>query len=256
MSASGGLGGRGILLLRSEALAAGCADRLRAQGAEPVVFPVIDIRPPSDPERLSAVIDRLDRAHLAIFISPTAVERGLAEVRTRRDWPPALRVAAVGPGTAGALASRGFTGVIAPGSEGDSEALAELPELAALGGRSVIIFRGEGGRQWLADTLSARGATVEYAECYRRARPEGGAEAVIDRLRQGRLHAVCVWSGDAWDNYCAMLGGAAALARALPVFVPHARIAKRVSVCGAQAVVAAGGEAAMIAELLRFFAKV
>lgn len=256
MSVSGSLGGRGILLLGTEAVASRFAARLRAEGAEPLIFPTLAILPPADPVRLSAVIDNLERAQLAIFISPTAVERGLAAVRARRKWPAGLRIAAVGAGTTGALAAQGYGEVLVPASGGDSEALAALPELARLDGQTVIIFRGEGGRQWLADTLAARGAEVVYAECYRRARSEADAGPLIRRLQRQELQAACVWSGEAWDNYCAMLGDEAARARSVPVFVPHRRIAERVSACGAQAVLAEGGEAAMIGELQRFFAKV
>ena len=63
----------------------------------------------------------------------------------------------------------------------DSEALLALPEMRDLAGKRVVIFRGDGGRELLGDTLIARGAIVEYAECYRRSKPTSDA-AVLLRL--------------------------------------------------------------------------
>ncbi len=64
----------------------------------------------------------------------------------------------------------GFAEVIAPQDGFDSEAVIALPEFAAdaVRGRKVLIFRGDGGRELLADTLRERGASVEYVTCYRR----------------------------------------------------------------------------------------
>src|SRR3989442_12283509 len=97
--------------------------------------------------------------------------RGHAMVVASRNWPKGLRVAAVGIGTASALEERGFHAVIVPAGEADSEALAELPELQDLKGRSVVIFRGQGGREWLRTRLEAGGARAENAEGYLPARP-------------------------------------------------------------------------------------
>ena len=93
-------------------------------------------------------------------------------IRARRKFPRRLQVATVGGASVRALERFGITGVVAPQGRYDSESLLDLPALAAVNGRRVVIFRGEGGRELLGETLRARGAVVEYAECYRRVRPE------------------------------------------------------------------------------------
>ncbi|MCX7139646.1 MAG: uroporphyrinogen-III synthase, partial [Proteobacteria bacterium] len=168
---SRGLAGRRVVLTRPAGQAAQLAGLIRAAGAEPVLFPTLEILEATDSRPLAALLERLDLFDLAVFISANAVHRGLSQVGARSSWPPGLRVAAVGSASARALHSHGFEAVIVPAQGFDSEALLALPELQDVAGKRVVIFRGDGGRELLGDTLRARGAAVEYAACYRRALP-------------------------------------------------------------------------------------
>jgi uroporphyrinogen-III synthase len=255
---AGSLSGRGIVITRPREHAPALAERIRAAGGEPILFPTIEILPPGNPEAAAAVIGRLEQFQLAIFVSPTAVLRGQAMVKASRAWPGSLRVAAVGAGTAKALAEEGFGGVISPPGEADSEALAALPELRDLRGRSVVIFRGQGGREWLGSELEKRGARLEYAECYRRARPDAPAGALLARWQAGGVEAVSITSSEGLANFFAMLGptGGGYL-RATPVFVPHPRIAVAARKLEIREVIVTGrGDDRTVAELAAFFARV
>lgn len=92
-------------------------------------------------------------------------------IRARRQLPASLRIAAIGKGSAKVLAQYGVQNVITPKQKFDSEALLELPELQAITGKRIVIFRGDGGRELLDDELARRGARYEYAECYRHQKP-------------------------------------------------------------------------------------
>ena len=61
--------------------------------------------------------------------------------------------------------------MIAPAQGMNTEALLKLPELHQIDGQRFLILRGVGGRETLATQLRARGAHVDYAECYRRVEP-------------------------------------------------------------------------------------
>ena len=89
-----------------------------------------------------------------------------------------------------------------------------------------MIFRGDGGRELLGDTLRARGATVDYVECYRRARPAADAGPLVRALERGEIDAVVVSSSEGLRNLFDMVGeaGRQRLQRT-PLFAPHARIA-------------------------------
>jgi uroporphyrinogen-III synthase len=119
----------------------------------------------------------------------------------------------------------------------------------------VVIFRGDGGRELLGDTLKARGATVDYVGCYRRAAPQSGADGLVEALRDGRLHASTFTSSEGLDNLVALLD-AEALRRfkAIPAFVPHPRIALRAQAQGFHAIATGGADAGLVAGLLEWFA--
>jgi uroporphyrinogen-III synthase len=255
---AGPLSGRGIVITRPRDQAPALAERIRGAGGEPILFPTIEILPPENPGKVAEVISRLDEFELAVFISPTAALRGLAAVRAVRSWPEALSVAAVGEGTARALRESGIREVISPRGKADSEALAALAELQDLRGRSVVVFRGQGGREWLRGALESRGARVEYAECYRRARPAADAGALLARWQTGGVEAVSITSSEGLANFFTMLGptGGGYL-RATPVFVPHPRIELAARDLGIGRIVVTGrGDDRTVAEMAAFFARV
>lgn len=255
------LAGRAVLVTRPAGLSLRLVDLLRARGGDAVLLPAIEILPPEDRAKLDAAIDRLEGFDIAIFVSPTAVEQANAAVRARRDWPARLKYAAVGGGTAGALREIGVADVLAPPGRGDSEALAALPELADIAGKRIVIFRGQGGRETLRQALAARGAQVEYAQCYRRGRPRAELGPLVERWGRGGIDAVSVTSAEGLKNLLSMLAEAGpagpALLRATPVFVPHPRVGEAARSSGVERVIlTAAGDLALAEALAAFFATV
>jgi uroporphyrinogen-III synthase len=231
---------------------------IRAAGGEPVLFPALEILDAEDLQPVLALIERLDAFDLAIFVSANAVDKALALVEARRAWPAGLRVATVGRGSERALQRHGFAAVIAPSGRFDSEGLLALPELKDVTGKRAVIFRGDGGRELLGDTLAARGATVEYAECYRRTRPNADAAPLLALWQQRRLDAFSVTSSEGLANLHDMLGVAGRQClQQTPLFAPHERIAAAARALGVQTVVLTGpGDEGLVAGLAAFFAKV
>lgn len=247
------LAGVGVLVTRPAEQADSLLARLRDLGAHPLLFPTLEIQPPSQPAVLERRLADLANHDLAIFVSPTAVRRGLALIS---DWPPALRVAAVGQGTAAALRTEGMQNILAPDQGGDSEHLLALPELADMTGQRVLIFRGEGGRELLAKTLAVRGADVHYAECYRRGLPSADPAPLCAIWRQGGVQAVTVLSTEGLDNLFKLIGAEhAGLIRATPVFAAHPRIAMHARELGiVRAMATESAEAGLLRGLVEYFA--
>lgn len=155
-------------------------DKLAAQGATPIHFAAIEIAEPRDVAGLKALIERLPTFDWAIFISPNAVSRALQLMQGwGHEWPPAVRMAAIGRGSARELKKLGFANILVPEGRFDSESLLSLPPMQHIAGQSVVVFRGEGGRELLGDTLKAQGARVEYGECYRRVAPTADVSGLL-----------------------------------------------------------------------------
>lgn len=241
------LSGRRIVVTRPAGQAGGLAQRIREAGGEPLLVPAIEIRPLADPAPFQALARRLDAFDLAIFVSRNAVRSALG-LLAGRPWPARLKVATVGQGSREELDHFGFSDVIAPAAQSDSEALLALPELREVRGRRVVIFRGDGGRELLGEELAKRGAFVEYAACYRRVRPSGDGLAAL--WRRG-VDAVAISSAEGLENFLAMLGdGAAEKLAAVALVVPHERVAHEAARRGLPRAVVAGPRDADVASAL------
>lgn len=253
MSPAARLEGLGVVLTRPRAAADALAAPLAREGARVLIFPALAIEDLDLSPALQALLADIERFQMAIFVSANAVEKGLPMVARIGPWPPRLEVAAIGQATAEALREAGFTSVLAPRERHDSEALLALPQLQhpRVKGENVLVFRGQGGRERLKEVLEARGAHVEYAECYRRVRPQADPKPLLEAWARGEIHAVSALSAETLENFVAMIGseGAGKLA-ATTLVVPHEAIgAARDAQRFARVVVAAHGTQGLIEAL-------
>lgn len=204
----GVLAGLTVLVTRPAHQADNLARLVELAGGQALRFPVLEILEPADAAALLAQIDRLDEFDMAIFISPNAVTKAMNVIRSRRAALPAgLELACVGRGSAKELRRFGIEHLIAP-SKGrfDSEALVALPEMQSVDGKRILIFRGDGGREFLGETLAARGARIEYAECYRRGRPNADTTPLLRLWARDGIDIVTMTSVDGLRNLYDLVG--------------------------------------------------
>jgi uroporphyrinogen-III synthase len=245
------LDGIGVILTRPRAAAEAMCGPLMAQGARVFVFPSLAIEPIAPTPALTALLARLATFDLAIFVSANAAEHGLAMARAAAPWPKDLSVAAIGEATAEALRNSRIARVISPPERHDSEGLLALAQLQAVRGKNIIVFRGEGGRERIKETLEARGARVEYAECYRRVRPQTDARGLLGAWDRGEIQAVSALSAETLRNFVSMVGPAAdAAIGSATLVVPHPAIAADPDARRFARVVVAGHGAAGLIEAL------
>src|ERR1700675_685288 len=107
------LAGKRVVITRAEFQSAALDAALKAQGAEVISLPLIQILPPLDFAPLDSALRDLANFDWLIFTSQnavTAVADRLATLDTNfRAQPPAAKVAAVGKATAEAAQLAGFT---------------------------------------------------------------------------------------------------------------------------------------------------
>ncbi len=179
---------------------------IRAAGGEPLLLPALDIIPPADLAPARALLARLNEFDIALFISANAVEQAAPLIAEQGGLPAALRLAAVGRRSAAALREQfGRVDIEGPPPY-NSEALLGTAALQQVDGARILIVRGAGGRELLADTLRARGAQVNYAEVYRRAEPRHDFDAVLKLSQHTVIDAIVVTSNDALHNLLKMAG--------------------------------------------------
>lgn len=248
------LRGVGVLVTRPAHQAGGLCRLIEEHGGVAHRFPVLEIGEPADPQALRAVAQRLEDYDWAIFISANAVDRGLDSILATRDWPAATRIAVIGRRSAQSLQSHGLSADLYPSHRFDSEALLALPAMQQVSGQRIVIFRGDGGREHLADTLRERGARVDYVEAYRRLRPLTDAAPLLAQWRSGAIDIVVVNSGESLRNLVALIGEAGlALLRGTPLLVVSERmlpIARELGVESSPVVAENATDAAVLQALL------
>jgi uroporphyrinogen III methyltransferase/synthase len=192
------LHGRCVVVTRARAQSSGLAATLRGLGAEVVELPAIRIEPRIESEEVRRAVEKIGDYGLIVVTSPNGVRllfeamraagldaRALANPKKQQVGDTGsgaavktgTTVAAIGPGTARALAKCGISADIVPErfvAESLVEALAEV-EVAD---RSVLVARAAEARDVLPDALRERGAEVDVVALYETVREEPGAEAI------------------------------------------------------------------------------
>lgn len=243
-----------VLLTRPAEESLALAATLAEAGIFSSSLPLLDIEPlPVTPEQLEVLRD-LGRYCAVIVVSKPAAR--LAVRQLHRAWPQ-LPWFSVGAATAKVLAEHGLN-VHYPPTGDDSEALLQLPALREAIARPdarVLILRGEGGRELLAERLRASGASVDYLELYRRFLPAYDAGVLMQRIQLERLNGLTVSSGQGFLHLHALAGADWPQVAQLPLFVPSPRVFEMARCAGAEKVVdCRGASAAALLVALRSFA--
>lgn len=194
------LSGRRVVVTRARAQASALAERLRELGAEVVEAPAIEVVDPSDGgAALRAAVDRVSTYDWVVFTSANGVHRTFAEIPDARVLA-GTKVAAVGPGTAEALAEHRILADLVP-----ARAVAEglLEAFPPAGAGRVLLARAEVGRDVLPDGLRTAGWEVDDVAAYRTvpATPDAG-----QRQRVASADAVTFASSSSVTNLVAAMG--------------------------------------------------
>jgi uroporphyrinogen III methyltransferase/synthase len=191
--------GASIVVTRAREQVSGLRAALEAQGAEVLELPTIEIEP------VEFIVPDLAQYAWLVFTSANGVEaffeRGLARTGHDARALAPVRVAAIGTGTAGALARYGIVADLVP----ERFVAESLVDAFDDGSGRVLIARAEVARDALPAGLEAKGYAVDVLTVYRTvtAAPD---PAVVARVQRGDVDAITFTSSSTVTNFCAAVG--------------------------------------------------
>jgi uroporphyrinogen III methyltransferase/synthase len=193
--------GRTVVVTRAREQASELRLRLEDLGATVLEVPAIAIEP------LDFTLPGLGAYDWLVLTSANGVaalfDRGLAAVGLDARALAGVRVAAIGPGTAAALATRGVRADLVPDRFVAEALLDAFPDPAP--GARILLARAEQARDVLPAGLEARGFAVDVLPVYRTV-VGTPAPADLERLRAGAVDAVTFTSSSTVTNFCEMVG--------------------------------------------------
>jgi len=194
--------GRRVVVTRAREQASALRARLEALGATVIELPAIVLEP------VDFEVPPLAGYGWLVLTSANGVaalfDRGLAPAGLDTRALAGVRVAAIGPGTAAALAARGVRADLVP-DRFVAEALVAAFPPPEPGRERVLLARAKQARDVLPEGLAARGYRVDVLPVYRTVRAEPDADALA-AVQAGEIDAVTFTSSSTVTNLCDLLG--------------------------------------------------
>jgi len=198
--------GKRVLVTRSREQASALSQQLRELGAEPLEYPAIEIAPPKDIAPLDEAIARLPTYDCLIFTSANGVDAFVTRMSEKGMDMQALarlKIAAIGPATAQALAGHGLRVDYLPEVYTSEEIAAGIGDVS---GQRILLPRVERAPKQLAQALRGKGAVVDEVAAYRTL-AVGAPDELKALLADGQIDIVTFTSSSTVRNLAAGLQG-------------------------------------------------
>ncbi|HQM46256.1 MAG TPA: uroporphyrinogen-III C-methyltransferase [Smithellaceae bacterium] len=200
--------GKGVVITRPERQADDLAKLLAAQGAHPITFPTISIAEPEDWSELDRAIDGLESYDWLIFTSANGVHFFFRRLQDKgrdiRDLK-GIKIACIGPATAGQMESRGINVDLVPDefiAEGMLKSFAGMD----LRGKKMLIPRAAKARDILPEGLKEQGAVVDVAVAYRTVNSGRKKEELLAFIDEGEVDVITFTSSSTVTNFVEIMG--------------------------------------------------
>lgn len=238
---------KNVLLTRAEGQNETLARLLEAFSIRPKIFPMLAIEACVLDDRQRQLIIDLDRFDHIVFVSQNAVIFAMDLLEQYwPQWPAHLRWHAVGEATAALLRCRDIDPLVP--TQHSTEGILASDVFKRVEGDKILIVRGIGGRELLAQALRERGADVQYLEVYVR-RPVTLDAGTRQNLLASLPAVAAVYSGETLQALAQNLDS---VREGLSIVVPSGRVGRVAAELGFTSIAVADGadESAMLAAVL------
>jgi len=198
-----------VLVSRAREQASSLSDLLRAEGAEVMEIPFIEVRPPRSYKCMDDALRLIGEYEYLVLTSVNGVHALFDRMEKlgipkRRLLP--LNIVAIGPATRSAIEKEGLPVAIMP-----KEYVAESVVQALVNkvrGKRVLLCRAKIARDVIPRELRRLGAFVDVVEAYETVIPAASRVKLRRVLRdmEKRPHAITFTSSSTVKNYVSLLG--------------------------------------------------
>ena len=176
------------------------ARQIEAANGAALCCPFIDISAGQQFNKVSSLLEKLQPGDYIIAISDNAINyANRSLIQENKTWPQHINYIAVGPTTALRWQKYGINHAKIPQTH-DSEGVLKLLINTAGEHKNIVILRGNGGRETMAEDLIQRSANVTYCEVYQRSSPDYEPELLINKWQQFAINSVIITSGEILGN--------------------------------------------------------
>lgn len=200
------LQGIGVLVTRPKPQAQALSILIEQAGGHAIPFPTLIIKEPHGRQKALSTLTEIAISDWLFFVSANAVHYAAKLLGGHLKVPQQTKIAAIGKATEKALSQYHLSAHLAPSQSSNSEALIAQLEGQNINQKKCMIIRGEGGREVLKHSLQLCGATVSYAEVYRRDCPNSDTTQLISDWKKGEIDYVTATSGETLKNLITLIG--------------------------------------------------
>jgi uroporphyrinogen III methyltransferase/synthase len=182
--------GKGVVLTRDPTGNADTARKVIARGGRPVEYPTLAIQSMTDRDEFLRVLAEFSGYDWVIFTSANGVRTffdALHELGRDARVFGGMKIAAIGPITADALAQHGIRADFVPEVFTGRELARQLIGRTDLRDKRVLLLRSEIASEELVEGLESGGAVVTDVAVYTAVPQQGDDKALVEQMQQGRI---------------------------------------------------------------------
>ncbi|MGN1038824.1 MAG: uroporphyrinogen-III C-methyltransferase [Mailhella sp.] len=199
--------GRTVVVTRAREQASESAALLASKGARVIQFPTIKILPMPDYAELDEVLNNLSRYGWIVFTSVNGVRffrERLEALELDARALASVKIAAIGPATAGAVKAMGIRPDLVPSSY-IAESIAKAMLERGMEKERVLLPRAKEARDVLPRELTNAGAKVDVIAVYENVPSDDNREQVMAALEKGNLDCITFGSSSTVRNFLASI---------------------------------------------------